>query len=139
MGVEQNKPIFTPGVANFDESDAKAKSQLATNWQPAAVATPFTSAITGFGQFTIICISDEHKVNRFMKYDSPLSSSSLALVISFKLCPEQKTSPTASITITFNELSTAASVKLFLSIVIIFLDNAFLLLGSSNIRRKIPF
>ena len=31
IGVEQNKPIFTPGVANFDEFDAMAKSQLATN------------------------------------------------------------------------------------------------------------
>ena len=31
IGVEQNKPMFTPGVANFDESEAIAKSQLATN------------------------------------------------------------------------------------------------------------
>ena len=31
IGVEQNKPMFTPGVANFEESDAIAKSQLATN------------------------------------------------------------------------------------------------------------
>ena len=47
MGVEQNRPIFTPGVANFDELDEIAKSHEATNWQPAAVATPLTSAITG--------------------------------------------------------------------------------------------
>ena len=31
MGVEQNKPIFTPGVANLAELLAYAKSQLATN------------------------------------------------------------------------------------------------------------
>ena len=30
-----------------------ARSQEATNWQPAVVATPATSAITGFGQRTI--------------------------------------------------------------------------------------
>ena len=31
IGVEQNKPIFTPGVANFALVDAIAKSQVATN------------------------------------------------------------------------------------------------------------
>src|SRR5579883_3400154 len=38
MGVEQNRPILTPGVANLASADAIARSQLATNWQPAAVA-----------------------------------------------------------------------------------------------------
>ena len=56
--------MFTPGVANFDESDAIAKSQLATNWQPAAVAIPLISAMTGFEQFIIICINEEHKLKR---------------------------------------------------------------------------
>ena len=46
-GVEQNKPISTPGVQKRASSAATAKSQLATNWQPAAVATPCTAAITG--------------------------------------------------------------------------------------------
>ena len=46
-GVEQNSPISTPGVQNRASSAATAKSQLATNWQPAAVATPCTAAITG--------------------------------------------------------------------------------------------
>ena len=41
--------MFTPGVANFADSDDIAKSHDATNWHPAAVATPSTSAITGFG------------------------------------------------------------------------------------------
>ena len=31
---------MTPGVANFAPSEATARSQLATSWQPAAVATP---------------------------------------------------------------------------------------------------
>lgn len=48
-GVEQNRPTFTPGVAKVDFSVATAMSQLATSWQPAAVATPFTMAMTGTG------------------------------------------------------------------------------------------
>jgi hypothetical protein len=31
MGVEQNSPILTPGVANFAELEETAKSQEATN------------------------------------------------------------------------------------------------------------
>ena len=31
IGVEQNRPIFTPGVANLADLPAYAKSQLATN------------------------------------------------------------------------------------------------------------
>lgn len=48
-GVEQNRPTLTPGVAKDDLSDATAISQLATNWHPAAVAIPFTIAMTGTG------------------------------------------------------------------------------------------
>ena len=40
IGVEQNSPILTPGVANQASSEATARSQEATSWQPAAVATP---------------------------------------------------------------------------------------------------
>ena len=58
MGVEQNSPICTPGVPKRAPSSATAKSQVATNWHPAAVATPRTSAITGLGQATIACITD---------------------------------------------------------------------------------
>jgi len=32
--------MFTPGVIKLAFSDATAKSQLATNWQPAAAAIP---------------------------------------------------------------------------------------------------
>ena len=47
IGVEQNKPMRTPGVAKELRSEATAKSHAATNWQPAAVATPSTLAMTG--------------------------------------------------------------------------------------------
>src|SRR5258706_15887028 len=38
IGVEQNRPICTPGVANLAVAEATARSQVATSWQPAAVA-----------------------------------------------------------------------------------------------------
>ena len=63
IGVEQNRPIFTPGVANRAVSAATARSQLATSWQPAAVAMPCTRAITGFGKRTMRSISREHCAN----------------------------------------------------------------------------
>ncbi len=43
IGVEQNSPIFTPGVAKCAAETATARSQLATSWQPAAVAMPWIS------------------------------------------------------------------------------------------------
>ena len=60
IGVEQNRPILTPGVANFADCEATARSQLATNWQPAAVAVACTAAITGCGSATICCITALH-------------------------------------------------------------------------------
>ena len=56
-GVEQNRPTFTPGVAKVDFSVATAISQLATSWQPAAVAMPFTMATTGTGMSCISVIT----------------------------------------------------------------------------------
>jgi len=49
IGVEQNRPILTPGVAKRASAEATARSQAATSWQPAAVAIPCTFAITGWG------------------------------------------------------------------------------------------
>ena len=49
IGVEQNSPIFTPGVANVASLEAITKSHEATNWHPAAVAIPCTRATTGWG------------------------------------------------------------------------------------------
>jgi hypothetical protein len=46
IGVEQNSPFLTPGWANRALSAATARSQAATSWQPAAVAMPWTLAIT---------------------------------------------------------------------------------------------
>lgn len=60
IGVEQKRPISTPGVAKRACDEATARSQLATSWHPAAVAVPWTSAITGLGQATICCIKAEH-------------------------------------------------------------------------------
>ena len=57
IGVEQNRPIFTPGVANQVPSAATARSQAATSWQPAAVATPWTLAITGWGTACTVSMS----------------------------------------------------------------------------------
>ena len=37
IGVEQKRPILTPGVAKPACSEASARSQLATSWQPAAL------------------------------------------------------------------------------------------------------
>ena len=56
IGVEQNRPMSTPGVAKLRRGRATARSQLATSWQPAAVAMPCTAAITGWGRVTICCI-----------------------------------------------------------------------------------
>ena len=53
IGVEQNNPILTPGVAKLAVSAAIARSQVATSWQPAAVAVPCTLATTGCGKATI--------------------------------------------------------------------------------------
>ncbi len=45
-----------PDTPNLAAAEATARSQLATSWQPAAVAVPCTAAITGCGRWTICCI-----------------------------------------------------------------------------------
>ena len=57
IGVLQKRPMLTPGVANFASCTATARSQLATSWQPAAVAVAWTRAITGLGQRTMDSIN----------------------------------------------------------------------------------
>src|SRR5580658_9854883 len=44
IGVWQNQPTLPPGVAKPAFSLATARSQVATSWQPAAVASPCTRA-----------------------------------------------------------------------------------------------
>ena len=63
IGVEQNSPIFTPGVANHASSAATARSHAATNWHPAAVAAPCTQAITGCGIACTVSISSVQTAN----------------------------------------------------------------------------
>ena len=63
IGVEQNSPMRTPGVAKRALSAATARSQAATSWQPAAVAIPCTRAITGWGTRWIVSISSTHTRN----------------------------------------------------------------------------
>ena len=48
-GVWQNSPPLPPGMANAASSAATARSQEATSWQPAAVASACTLATTGWG------------------------------------------------------------------------------------------
>ena len=59
-GAEQNRPRFTPLTANFAVLAATARSHIATSWQPAAVAIPWTRAITGTGNRWIASIMSEH-------------------------------------------------------------------------------
>ena len=63
IGVEQNSPMRTPGVAKRASVVATARSQLATSWQPAAVATPCTCAMTGCGIDCTVVISLLQVVN----------------------------------------------------------------------------
>ena len=63
IGVVQNSPMRTPGVANMAASEATARSQAATSWQPAAVARPCTRATTGCGVRWIRSITSVHASN----------------------------------------------------------------------------
>jgi len=61
-GVEQNTPKLAPGVLNDDVFVAKAMSQLATSWQPAAAATPLMAASTGTCKRTMSSIKSLHSL-----------------------------------------------------------------------------
>src|SRR3546814_15193319 len=53
IGVEQNRPMLTPGAAKRAATAATASSQTATTWKAAAEATPSTQAIPGWGRAQI--------------------------------------------------------------------------------------
>ena len=53
-----------PEVPNLASVEATAKSALATSWQPAAVAMPWTRAMTGTGSRTMVVIIRLHFLNR---------------------------------------------------------------------------
>jgi hypothetical protein len=66
IGVEQKRPILTPGVAKRAPSEATTRSQVAASWQPAAVATPWTWAMTGWGMawMTSMSLQQTSKMRR---------------------------------------------------------------------------
>ena len=58
IGVEQKRPILTPGVAKVACVAATARSQVATSWQPAASAGPCTGGderLGGSARWTASC------------------------------------------------------------------------------------
>ena len=63
-GVWQNQPPWPPGSAKLADSAATARSQLATSWQPAAVAMAWTRAITTCGTSWIVRITDVQSRSR---------------------------------------------------------------------------
>ena len=63
LGDEQNRPKLMPLTANRAVLAATARSQAATSWQPAAVAMPWTRAITGTGRRWIVTIIRAHCAN----------------------------------------------------------------------------
>ena len=67
IGVEQKSPILTPLTPKRVPSAAMAMSQEATSWQPAAVAMPCTSAITGCGSARIASITSAQRAKSPVK------------------------------------------------------------------------
>src|SRR5262249_34286865 len=111
IGVEQNRPILTPGVAKWAADEATARSQLATSWQPAAVATPCTAAITGCGRRTICCIAELQALMTCVKKARPPSGSARCAVSSLRSCPAENAGPSAAITTPRTDLSAAMAVR----------------------------
>jgi hypothetical protein len=89
-GVWQNNPPLPPGMANAADSAATARSHVATNWHPAAVASAWTRAITGWGIDCTVSIIRVHTSN------SRRASFSPAPAMSPKLWPAEKTGPAAA-------------------------------------------
>ena len=104
IGVEQKRPIFTPGVPNRASSAARARSQVATSWQPAAVAMPWTLAITGCRSRVIASIICE----QVSKVRLRKSGSGFAR-ISLRSWPAQNPRPAPSTTTTFTAGSRSIS------------------------------
>ncbi|KAG0771035.1 hypothetical protein G6F22_016848 [Rhizopus arrhizus] len=70
-GVAQNRPTLMPDTANRALSAGTARSQLATSWQPAAVAMPWTLAMTGTGKACRPCMTLPHLRNSARAPNSP--------------------------------------------------------------------
>ncbi len=63
-GVMQNRPTLIPEVPKRASLEARARSLVATSWQPAAVAMPWTRAMTGCGSRVMVTIMRLHVLNR---------------------------------------------------------------------------
>src|SRR5665213_2573533 len=132
IGVVQNRPIFTPGVANFASLEATARSHVATSWQPAAVAIPAISAITGWGIACSVSISRTH-VSKTVRYSSTLRSS-----ISRKSCPALNTGPTPRRIATRAERSAPIASKAAISSRITSSERALRFSGPFRVTTAIP-
>src|SRR5579859_898990 len=131
-GVEQNSPRLIPETAKRAVSTAKARSQLATSWQPAATAAPCTRAMTGFGELTMACIRALHWANR-----ASCSAASSVERNSLRSWPAQKIFPAASSTMTRTAGSATACVTAASSAVIIEDERALAWEGSLRVMRAI--
>ena len=101
IGVEQNRPILTPGVQKVA---LVARRSPGRSWRPAGSRrrwpAPSTSAMTGFGCVTIDCISAEQAAMVSSKNALPRSASLRCAVISLRSWPAENTLPVAAMTMT---------------------------------------
>ena len=95
-GVEQKIPTLTPGNAKVAVSAATARSHIETNWQPAAVAMPWTRAMIGCGIWVSATIIRLQLSNS--RFCQPPSSAWAR--ISFKSWPAENPRPSAPSTMT---------------------------------------
>jgi hypothetical protein len=137
IGVEQNRPMSTPGVAKCAASEAIARSQLATSWQPAAVAMPWTDATTGLGRCTIACIIALQAVIISAKKARPRSGSARRAVSSFMSWPAEKAGPLAAITTPRTVLSSRISLSSACRLAIIAADRLLRAVGRLRVRTAI--
>lgn len=79
-----------PGVENVLFFVPTTRSQVATNWHPAAALKPLTFAMIGTGDWIISSINSVHFSNTWRCSNCPLSMEN-----SFKLWPAEKTEPVA--------------------------------------------
>jgi hypothetical protein len=84
------QPALAAGMAKPAVSAAMARSHVATSWQPAAVASACTRAMTTCGTDCTVSIISVHTSNRWRM------SASAAPAMSPKLCPAENTGPVAA-------------------------------------------
>jgi hypothetical protein len=102
-GVWQNQPALPPGSANAADSAATARSQVATSWQPAAVAIACTLATTTCGTSWMVRISFVQSRSRSR---TPARSRAAT---SAKSCPAENALPSAPSTMPVASLRPAVS------------------------------